>query len=200
METISYNNQEFRRYKDTRYYVNEYGDVYSLYSKKILKPYIDKDGYKRIDCYYNHQQKHIKIHRMVYECWIGRINDGEQINHHDDDKNNNHYTNLYTGSQKENIQDCINNEHRVGNSQLLVVKNIKTNEVLEFQPAYKFIKYSGHSSVNGSIQRIFKRKWFIDNYKVLYFGKGVTTRERALINANEYRTAEISTVGSALAC
>lgn len=50
------------------------------------------------------------------------------------------------------------------------------------------------------IQRIFKRKWFIDNYKVLYFSKGVTTRERALINANEYRTAEISTVGSALAC
>lgn len=47
---------------------------------------------------------------------------------------------------------------------------------------------------------MFKRKWFIDNYKVLYFGKGVTTRERALINANEYRTAEISTVGSALAC
>lgn len=34
METISYNNQEFRRYKDTRYYVNECGDVYSSYSKK----------------------------------------------------------------------------------------------------------------------------------------------------------------------
>ena len=29
MEKIIYNGQEFREYKDTIYYVNEYGDIYS---------------------------------------------------------------------------------------------------------------------------------------------------------------------------
>lgn len=198
MEIIMYNNQEFKRYRNTIYYVNEYGDVYSSFSNKLLKPYVDCDGYKRIDCYHGNKQKHIKIHKMVYECWVGEISDNKQINHHDDNKNNNHYTNLYSGNQKENIRDCKNNEHRVGNSQLLIVRNKKTNEVLEFQPANKFIEYSGHSQANGSMKRVFSRKWFIDDYKILYFGKGLTTRERASIDANEYRTTEISTVGSAL--
>lgn len=53
---------------------------------------------------------------------------------------------------------------------------------------------------NGNISRILRTKWFVEDYELLYFSKGVTTRERALINANEYRTTEISTVGSALAC
>lgn len=40
----------------------------------------------------------------------------------------------------------------------------------------------------------------VKNYEILYFGKGVTTKERALTNAIEYCTTEISTVGSSLTC
>ena len=200
MEKIIYNGQEFREYKDTIYYVNEYGDIYSSKFHRLLKPFVDHNGYKRIDCYSKDKQKHIKVHKMVYECWVGEIEVEKQINHIDDNKNNNHYTNLYCGSQKENIHDCIRNKHRVGNIQILIVKNKNTNEILEFKPANKFIEYSGHMQSNGNISRILKTKWFVEDYELLYFGKGVTTRERALINANEYRTTEISTVGSALAC
>lgn len=178
MKTVIYNNQEFRRYKNTIYYVNKRGDVYSSFANRLLKPYVDHDGYKRIDYYYDNKQKHIKIHKMVYECWVGKIDNKKQISHRDDDKNNNHYTNLYLGSQKENIKDCIDNGHRVGNSQLLIIQNKKTKEILEFQPANKFIEYSGHNQSNKSLKRIFSRKWFVDNYEVLYFGKGLTTKER----------------------
>ena len=111
MEEIIIENKILKPY-DKNYYVSEYGDVYSLYSKKFLKHQIDCDGYHRVDIH----SKHIKIHKLVYLTWIGNVKKGEQINHKDDDKNNNHYSNLYIGSQKENIQDCIKNNHRVGNT------------------------------------------------------------------------------------
>lgn len=129
----------------------------------------------------NGKQKHIKVHKMVYECWVGEIPNGLQINHYNDDKNNNHYTNLYCGTQKDNISDCINNKHRVGNARLLIVKKKKTNEILKFQPASKFLEYSGHKQKNGSIKRVLNKNWFNKDYELLYFGKGVTTREKSII-------------------
>ncbi len=179
MAKIIFDNKEFRRYKNTIYYVSNDGKVYSTFCKRLLKPYIDKDGYPRIDCYYNGIQKHIKVHRMVYECWVGKIADGKQVNHYDDNKLNNHYTNLYLGTQKENIVDCIRNNHRTGGSMLLILKDKSTNEILYFQPANKFFEYCGRPQSNGNLTRVFKRNWFNENYELLYYDKGVTTRERA---------------------
>ena len=96
--------KEFRQFKENpTYYVSADGDVYSTFSKKLLKHYIDQDGYHRIDIYLNHKQKHVKIHKLVYLVWVGDIPKGYQLNHIDDNKDNNNYKNLYLGSQKENI-------------------------------------------------------------------------------------------------
>lgn len=38
MNTIIINEQEFKQFRDTWYYVNKLGDVYSVYSKTLLKP------------------------------------------------------------------------------------------------------------------------------------------------------------------
>ena len=101
MESIIINKKIFKPY-DKMYYISEDGEVYSLYSKKILEQAIDKDGYPRVDIH----SKHIKIHKLVYLTWIGEIPQGLQINHKDDNKMNNHYSNLYVGTQKQNISDC----------------------------------------------------------------------------------------------
>lgn len=115
---------------------------------------------------------------MVYECWIGQIPEDKQINHIDDNKFNNHYTNLYAGTQKQNIQDCIRNEHRLfGNSKILMIKDKNTGCEWEFLPASEFFEFSNHPQDNGGIYRVFDRKWFKDNYELIYYGKGVTTRE-----------------------
>ena len=164
---------------DENYYVSEYGEIFSAYSKKILKPGIDLNGYPRIEIH----KKHIKIHKLVYLTWIGPLEEGQQINHKDDNKLNNHYLNLYAGTQKQNINDCKNNNHRVGNIWYLTLFDKEKNQILTFCPASDFIKYSGHPCANQSVKRQFSRNWFKKRYSIIEYKKinnlselkGVTT-------------------------
>lgn len=164
---------------DEMYYVSEFGDVYSTYSNKFLKHNIDLDGYHRVDIH----SKHMKVHILVYLTWIGPIPPGYQVNHIDDNKSNNHYSNLYAGTQKENINDCINNGHRCGNVYYLTLLDKYTNRVITFCPASDFIQYSGHPNKNGSLKKMFTKNWFKVRYEIIEFKripsyeelKGVTT-------------------------
>lgn len=166
---IKINNKKFKRFfLNKNYFISEYGDVYSLKRKKFLKPYIDKDGYKRCDIYINGKQKHIKIHKIVYLTFVNSNYKG-QINHRDDNKFNNHYSNLYVGNQKENIKDCFNNNHRIGNIKLLKIYDKDKNVILTFCPSNKFYNYCGYNQAYASIKSIFDRKWFKSRYKVLEF-------------------------------
>lgn len=169
---IIVNDKIFKPYDDM-YYVSCDGDVYSTYSNKILKPHVDLDGYLRVDIH----GKHMKVHKLVYLTWVSRELNGLQINHKDDNKLNNHYTNLYAGTQKENIHDCIRNNHREGNKWYLTVLDKEKGEILTFSPASDFIPYSGHSCKNGGVKRVFSRNWFKKRFEIIdYKKKGVTTK------------------------
>lgn len=158
---------------DSMYYVSADGDVYSTYSKKFLKPHIDKDGYLRVDIH----SKHMKVHKLVYIVWIGPIPENMQINHIDDDKLHNHYSNLYAGSQKNNIKDCINNNHRCGNIFYLTLFDREKNKVITFCPASDFISYSGHSNKNGSLKKMFSKNWFKKRYKIIEYKRIFSNEE-----------------------
>lgn len=153
---------ELRPY-DSHYYVSACGDVYSLYTHKFLKHNIDLDGYHRVDIH----GKHMKIHKLVYITWVGPIPHGKQINHKDDNKNNNHFTNLYAGSQKENIHDCICNGTRKGHMNGYIIFDHKKDRILFCNSVLDFIKYSGHKVANGSITRCISRKWFQKRYEII---------------------------------
>lgn len=157
---------------DDMYYVSEYGDIYSTYCKKFLKHAITIYGYHRVDIH----GKHMHIHKLVYLTWIGEIPEGKQINHKDDDKDNNHFSNLYAGSQKENIRDCIDNNHWCGYTYYLTVFDKKVNKVLTFCPAKNFIEYSGHSNKSGNLNKFFKKNWFKKRYDIIEF-KRVKNKE-----------------------
>lgn len=162
----------FKKY-DNYYYVSRDGEVYSKYCNRCLKHYIDKDGYHRVDIH----GKHIKIHKLVYLTWVGNIPIGKQVNHIDDNKSNNDYTNLYCGCQKQNIKDCIRNNHRAGNVYKLTILEKKSGKILNFQPAKDFFKYEPRKNINGSIKKVLNRKWFKEKYEVISIEKGVTTIE-----------------------
>lgn len=166
------NGIEYRKI-DNWYYISKTGDVYSMYIQRNLKHSIDCDGYHRVDIH----GKHKKIHRLVYKYWKGKIPNGKQVNHIDDDKNNNDITNLYIGTQKENIHDCIRNKHRKGHIYKLTVYDRKEQREISFCPAHMFFEYSGHSSLSKSLKKCFKTKWFNDRYDIIDFSKGVTTTE-----------------------
>lgn len=153
-----------RKYDDS-YYVGANGEIYSIMSKKYLKWTFDIDGYPRVDIH----SKHIKVHQLVYKTWIGELPQGMQINHRDDNKLNPCYLNLYAGTQKENMSDCIKNKTRCGNIFLLKVFDKDAGTTISFCPASNFIEYSGHTNKNRSLQKVFNKKWFIKRYKIVEY-------------------------------
>lgn len=168
---------------DKNYFISEFGDVYSRYSKKFIKHQIDKDGYHRVDIH----GKHIKVHKLVYLTWVGTITEGSVIRHLDDNKNNNHYSNLVLGSCQDNVHDCVANQHRVGNIYYLTIEDTQTNKIITFCPANEFFDYCGHSSSSGSVNRVFNKNWFRSRYNIISYKriknleqflllKGVTTK------------------------
>lgn len=86
------------------YEVSNYGSVKSLnYNKtrkeKILKPYLNTDGYLNIDI----NKKQYKVHRLVAQAFIPNPQNLPQVNHKDEDKTNNHSTNLEWCTAEYNI-------------------------------------------------------------------------------------------------
>ena len=163
--------KEFRKY-DEHYYVSADGDIYSTYKKGLLKHSIDLDGYHRVDIH----SKHMKVHKLVYLVWGGPIPDGKQLNHIDDNKDNNSFDNLYLGSQKENIQDCIRNGTRKGNFKPIRVYDKVVGKILDFASISAFIEYTGHSVANGAISKCKSHKWFQLRYEIVG-DEGVETIE-----------------------
>jgi len=168
---LIFDGKEFKAYDDW-YFVSADGDVFSTYKNGLLKQSVDVDGYMRVDIH----SKHVKVHKLVYTVWIGDIPIGVQINHLDDDKKHNHYQNLYTGTQKENIADCMKNGHRVGNIQSVMVFDKKIGECIQFPSVKEFLAYTGHSIKNGSISHCKNKKWFQTRFEVIE-QKGVSTIE-----------------------
>ena len=174
MDILFINDKTFKKFRDTKYYCDENGNIYSDYSHKMLKHLYRKNGNKKyayIDINFKDGkgQVHMPIHRIVYETWIGNISDEMFVLHKDDDSLNNNINNLYLGNQKQNISDCIKNEHRVGNVWVFTVYDSEKDETLTFCPASDFIKYCGHSSANGSIKRFFDKQWFNKRYKIISY-------------------------------
>ena len=185
---IIYNRDIYKRYRNTSYYVDIHGNIYSTFCNRIinqLKRNINGKTYLYIDIFDagKYKQKHVFIHRIVYEAWVDKITNNQQINHKDDNSKNNELSNLYLGSQQENISDCFDNNHRVGNVFKLVLYDKDKNKIITFCPANNFIKYSGHKNKSGSLQKFFAKQWFKKRYKIIDYKKinnleeyqGVTT-------------------------
>lgn len=210
MNTISIKGKTFKQFRDTKYYCDENGNIYSDFSHKILKPLTrgqQNKKYYYIDINFGKGQVHYAVHKIVYETWIGEIPEGKQVLHKDDNQFNNNINNLYLNDQKQNIQDCINNEHRVGNTWILTVFDKQKKQTITFCPASDFIEYSGHSCQNGGVKRMFSRNWFKQRYEIIDYylcknlgiKKGVTTmgdecnpvdQSLSLIEAHNTRNSE----------
>lgn len=156
---------------DDMYWVGCNGKIYSCYSNKLLKHYIDIDGYHRVDIH----GKHMKIAKLVYMTWNGPIPEGKLIRHLDDDKDNNYCFNLVLGSQKDNISDAFRNNHKdcAGNSYHLRVYDRINDEELIFCPAHTICDYvNQRTPSNGCMKKVFKRKWFTDRFDIIEYKLG----------------------------
>ena len=88
------------------YKVSDMGRIKSsLRSKKILKPKVDKDGYRRLGLFNDKERKFLYVHRLVLMSFVGMPLKNIQGCHNDGNPSNNKLSNLRWGTIKENYFD-----------------------------------------------------------------------------------------------
>lgn len=111
--------------------------------EKTMKPFLDKDGYFRIALSINKKQKKFYVHRLVHELYVGPLMIGEVCCHNDNNKTNNHYKNLRSDSQKNNISDKLGHgTWQAGDTHPQVKYSDEEVEMLQL-----FIKQNHHLSM-----------------------------------------------------
>lgn len=91
---------------NTQYLISESGDIYSVTSKRILKPQVNQYGYHQLTLYLNGAKTNCRVHRLVCRYFLGDSED-LQVNHKDGNKLNNHVSNLEWVTSKENHEHAI---------------------------------------------------------------------------------------------
>ena len=88
---------------------------------KILKPSLNKYGYKDVMLSKDNVRKKYRINRLVAEAFIENPENKEQVNHIDRNKTNNNVNNLEWVTRQENITHSylLNNE----NSNMILLKD-----------------------------------------------------------------------------
>lgn len=91
------------------YKVNQWGDIYSLYTNKVLKYSFSNDGYKQYNLSKNGKSHIMTAHKAVALAFIPNPKNLPVINHKDEDKENCYYENLEWCTHSYNI--TYNNLH-----------------------------------------------------------------------------------------
>ena len=77
------------------YSISNFGQVYSVKRKKLLKLINSHHGYKRVRLYTNiNEWKTFAVHRLVAQEFIPNPNNLPEVNHKDDNHSNNNVDNL----------------------------------------------------------------------------------------------------------
>ena len=87
------------------YIISEDGVVYSLKRQKFIPHTYNHAGYQTVTITSSdHIRTPKKVHRLVYEAYVGKIDPGMQIDHRDNIRYHNHYTNLQQLTGRDNVR------------------------------------------------------------------------------------------------
>jgi hypothetical protein len=146
-----------------KYLIYSDGRVWSKYTNKFLKPYLDNKGYYRVDLYKDRKKKYFSIHRLIAIHFIDNPNPEELkfVDHIDRNRINNALSNLHwvTALQNSNNQGTF--KHNTSGH-----KNIKIHNT-KYTSGWLFSKI-----VNTKlIEKYFKTKVLAIAYKIYIYRK-----------------------------
>ncbi len=96
----------YARIKDfEQYAISNYGEVINIKTGNKLKPYTNKNGYLEVGLSKNKRTHRKRIHRLVGNAFIDKINEKSLIDHKDGNKTNNNLTNLRWCNNSENMRN-----------------------------------------------------------------------------------------------
>jgi len=88
---------------ESRYQVTNVGRVWSIASQKIMKPFLDRDGYLRVSLSKQGHSKQSPIHRLVGNAFLGLMPESLTTNHKNTWKRKNWVSNLEYVTNLENL-------------------------------------------------------------------------------------------------
>lgn len=203
---LMYNDEEFVKLKYSNikpyYYISNYGRIYSTQAKKILKPFVDKDGYFRLELAVENNCKSGKkfyVHRLVGFMFVSGYFDGAMINHINSNRQCNYYKNLEWVTAQENTDHAkefgfllanntsefrnLNNAHDIETAEYIceLISDGYTNK--EILALYKFKDKREKKNFNTFINDIKNKRsfvWLSNKYFKSKKEQGSTTIESVL--------------------
>lgn len=89
------------------YCVSKDGEVLNQKRGVLLTPYEEPHGYFQVTLSHGGSSKKFRLHRLVAQCFLERVEGKEHVNHKNGDKSDNSVNNLEWCSPKENQTHAI---------------------------------------------------------------------------------------------
>lgn len=178
------------RYVLGSYHITRDGRVYSYYTKKFLRPRVDKDGYLDVSLVYNKDGERMpfRIHRLVALKYIKKTEGNTVVNHKDLDKQNNNVENLEWTTVQKNTQHGYDNG---AYKSIARVKSVEPDGTVHVFPstshAARFYGYQNSSGVQEALKGRTSNPVSRGKRKGIFFeytDEGVTTIERVIVTAD----------------
>ncbi len=117
---------DFSNYTVSNYAISNYGNVKNIKTDKILKPYIDSMGYRRVDLFINNKKYVKKVHRLVLTTFENNPENKKCIDHIDNDRSNNELFNLrFVTHQQNNFNKSMRIDNTSGTKGVYYCKRYK---------------------------------------------------------------------------
>jgi hypothetical protein len=84
------------------YQINKNGNIRNKTSKKLLKHYIEQNGYCRVKLYDNGKECKFYVHRLVAICFLSPVKGKEEVDHINRNREDNRLCNLRWCNRSEN--------------------------------------------------------------------------------------------------
>ena len=139
---------------------------YKFSKPKIMKTWLQKQGYENIKLCKNNQTYHFLIHRLVAEAFIPNPNNLPEVNHKNKIRNDNRVENLEWCSRIDNLYDSYTTMSAIRNFVVCDLYKEDTNELIQsfksIRDASKYASEHFGCSMSGMIKNYHSK-----GYKVI---------------------------------